>query len=559
MREIIRSLILSSLHRRELPTGSENGERGWVVEIPKRPGHGDYSTNAALVLASAVRRPALDLAKEIAAGLEDSRGYVERVEVVPPGFVNFFLNKALLRETIREVVRLGGAYGRSSIGGGESVQVEFVSANPTGPLHVGHGRGAALGDALANILEATGYKVFREYYVNDVGTQMEVLGRSVYRRYLQELGVEAEFPDGFYKGAYIRELANEILREDGEKWKDVGEAQALPRFVEYAKERILAQIKRDLEEFRVGYDAWFRESSLFVDNGVQRVLEGLRQKGLVYDTEGAVWFRSSAFGDEKDRVVVRSDGRTTYLASDIAYHANKFERGFSKLIDIWGADHHGYVPRMRGVIQALGRDPGSLHVLLVQMVSLLRDGAPVSMSTRAGEFVTLREVMEEVGVDAARYIFLMRSSESQLDFDLEVAKRQERENPVYYVQYAHARMCSILREAEQRGLSLPEAEESDLSLLTMREEWELVKDIVFYPEVVEMSARKLEPHHLTFFLDSLAADFHSYYNLGWLDRKARVISEEPDLTSARLLLVCALKTVVSNALGLLGVMAPAEM
>lgn len=559
MRDIIRSLIDSSLRRCDLAGALGDADRSWVVEIPKRPQHGDYSTNVALVLASVAGRPALELAREIAAGLEDQKGYIDRVEAVPPGFVNFFLNKELLRETIREVVRLQDSYGRSSLGSGEFVQVEFVSANPTGPLHVGHGRGAALGDALANILEATGYRVFREYYVNDVGRQMEILGRSVYRRYLQELGVDAEFPDDFYKGAYIRGLARQLLREDGEKWTEVSEAEALPYFMEYAKERILAEIQRDLEEFGVRYDAWFRESDLFRDMSVQRVLDGLREKGLVYDLDGALWFRSSSFGDEKDRVVVRSDGRTTYLASDIAYHANKFERGFSRVIDIWGADHHGYVPRIKGVIQALGRDPGCLNVLLVQMVSLLRDGVPVSMSTRAGEFVTLREVMDEVGVDAARYMFLMRSHESQLDFDLELAKRQERENPVYYVQYAHARMCSILKEAEQRGLSLPGPEDSDLSLLSMAEEWELVKDIVLYPEVVETSARKLEPHRLTFFLDSLAADFHAYYNLGWLDKKARVICEDPQMTRARLLLVRALKTVVGNALGLLGVTAPEGM
>jgi len=460
---------------------------------------------------------------------------------------------------VRETVRLQGLYGRCAAGEDVPIQVEFVSANPTGPLHIGHGRGAAVGDALAAILEAAGYRVFREYYVNDMGRQMEILGRSVYLRYLQAMGQALEFPEDHYRGGYIQDLARDIVGQDGARWVNVPEQEALSRFTDHARETILGGIRKDLEEFRVRYDGWFRESTLYQNGKVEAWLNGLRGKDLVYERDGALWFRSSAFGDEKDRVVVRSDGRTTYLASDIAYHADKFQRGFSKLIDIWGADHHGYVPRLKGVVKALGRDPDALQVLLVQMVSLLRDGVPVAMSTRAGEFTTLREVLDEVGVDASRYLFLMRSSDSPLDFDLAVAKRQERANPVYYVQYAHARICSILEEARGREVLLPGPEEADLSLLQMAEEWELIKHLVFYPEVVQMSARTLEPHRLTYFLDGLAADFHTYYNRGWVDRSLRVITEDPAVTQARLLLVQAVQVVLRNALGLLGVTAPERM
>lgn len=531
----------------------------FAVEIPKRSDHGDYATNAALVMASRSKLKPLELARELVKRMEDPRGYVHRIEVVPPGFINFFLNRARVLEQLWEVLRRGASYGRSDVGCGVRVLVEFVSANPTGPLHIGHGRGAALGAALSNVLEAAGFQVSREYYVNDVGRQMEVLGRSLYIRYLQEVGRDSELPDDHYKGDYLRELAKEFLAAHGDRWADEDQASALPVFKEFASRRILEGIRKDLDDFRVHYDLWFHESSLYSESLVKGYLEELRARDLVYESDGALWFRSTRFGDEKDRVVVRRDGRTTYLASDIAYHAHKLNRGYHRLIDIWGADHHGYLPRMKGVIQALGRDPSCLDVLLVQMVSLLRNGVPVAMSTRAGEFTTLREVMDEVGVDAARYIFLMRSPDSQLDFDLELAKRQERENPVYYVQYAHARICSIIREAQSRGLDPSDLTGVELGLLQLPEEWELVKHVVGYPDVVRQAALTLEPHRITYFLDSLAADFHSYYNLGWLQAEARVISGDPQLTRARILLVQAVRQVLANALGLLGVSAPEQM
>ena len=560
MREILRGIILDSLleclgkeHLQDL------GKAQWVVEIPKRADHGDYATNAALVLASRFGRKPMELAQLVAERLQDPQGYIREAQIAPPGFINIFLNRKRVMEVLAQVLQEGRAYGRSQAGANTRVLVEFVSANPTGPLHIGHGRGAALGDVLSNVMEAAGFQVSREYYVNDVGRQMEILGRSLFLRYLEETGRKIEFPEDHYRGDYMVELAREFRAAHGDDWALKDEAQALPTFTQFASRRILEGIRKDLEDFRVGYDRWFHESELHSLGKVSDYLEGLKAKGLVYEQDGALWFKSSDFGDEKDRVVVRRDGRTTYLASDIAYHADKLDRGFERLIDIWGADHHGYVPRMKGVIEALGRDPACLDVILVQMVSLVRDGVPVAMSTRAGEFTTLRQVMEEVGVDAARYIFLTRTPDSHLDFDLELAKRQEKENPVYYVQYAHARICSILREAGERGIKLPSAQEADWRLLELPEEWELVKQMVGYPDVVKEAALSLEPHRITYFLDSLASDFHSYYNLGWIDPRARVICAEPELTKARLVLVSAIRQILSNALELLGVSAPEQM
>lgn len=560
MREILRGIIRDSLLK---CLGQEHLEAldkaPWVVEIPKRPDHGDYATNAALVLASRFSRKPMELAQLVANELHDPQGYILEAKTAPPGFINIFLNRKRVMEVLAQVLKDGRAYGRSQAGGHARVLVEFVSANPTGPLHIGHGRGAALGDVLSNVMEAAGFQVSREYYVNDVGRQMEILGRSLFLRYLEETGREIEFPEDHYRGDYMVELAREFRAAHGDEWAQREEVQALPIFTQFASTRILEGIRKDLEDFRVRYDRWFHESELYSQGKVSDYLEGLKAKGLVYEQDGALWFKSSNFGDEKDRVVVRRDGRTTYLASDIAYHGDKLDRGFERLIDIWGADHHGYVPRMKGVISALGRDPACLDVILVQMVSLVRDGVPVAMSTRAGEFTTLRQVMEEVGVDAARYIFLTRTPDSHLDFDLELAKRQEKENPVYYVQYAHARICSILREAMERGIKPPAAQEADWKLLELPEEWELVKHLVGYPDVVKAAAFSLEPHRITYFLDSLASDFHSYYNRGWIDPQARVICTEPELTKARLVLVMAIRQVLANALELLGVSAPEQM
>lgn len=560
MREILRGIIRDSLLECLGKEHSEALEQAqWAVEIPKRADHGDYATNVALVLASKLGKKPMELAQIVVERLKDPQGYVQEAQAAPPGFINIFLNRQRVLEVLPQVLGEGRGYGRSQVGGNTRVLVEFVSANPTGPLHIGHGRGAALGDVLSNVLEAAGFHVSREYYVNDVGRQMEILGRSLFLRYLEETGRKIEFPEDHYRGDYMVELAREFRAAYGDEWAQKEEAEALPAFTQFASSKILDGIRKDLEDFRVRYDRWFHESELYCQGKVAQYLEGLKAEGLVYEHDGALWFKSSQFGDEKDRVVVRRDGRTTYLASDIAYHAEKLHRGFEHLIDIWGADHHGYVPRMKGVMRALGKDPACLDVILVQMVSLVRGGVPVAMSTRAGEFTTLREVMEEVGVDAARYIFLTRTADSHLDFDLELAKRQEKENPVYYVQYAHARICSILREAQDRGIKLPSAQDARLELLELPEEWELVKQLAGYPDVIKGAALSLEPHRITYFLDSLASDFHSYYNLGWIDARARVICPDPELTKARLILVQAVRQVLANALELLGVSAPEQM
>ena len=523
------------------------------VELTRDPGHGDYASNIAMILASQAKKNPREIAKILLEGISDRDGVLERVEIAGPGFLNFFVREGGLTALLEAVERQGDRYGSADLGKGRRIQVEFVSANPTGPLHIGHARGAVVGDVVANILAAVGYQVFREYYINDAGNQMDNLGKSVLLRYRELLGETAEFPEGCYRGDYIRDLASELLTRDGERHLALDAAKVVPLFTDYAAGAILEGIKEDLRTFGVVFDRYFSERELYRDEGVEKQLRDLEEKGFIYREGGALWFRTTAFGDEKDRVVVRQNGAPTYFAADIAYHRNKFLRGFETVIDIWGADHHGYIPRMSAAVQALGHEKEALKVILVQLVNLLRDGKPAAMSTRSGEFVTLREVIDEVGRDAARYNFLMRRSDSHLDFDLELAKRQSNENPVYYVQYAHARICSILRMAAERGIAAPAAGEADASLLRLPEETELIKAITRFPEVVEGAARTLEPHRLTFYLNDLAALFHSYYN------RNKVISEDGALTGARLFLVRSVLTVLKNTLKMLGVSTPEKM
>ncbi len=523
------------------------------VELTKDPGHGDYASNIAMILASQVKKNPREIAKIVVEGIDDRGGVLEKVEIAGPGFLNFFVREGGLTALLEAIERQGDRYGSSDLGKGRRVQVEFVSANPTGPLHIGHARGAVVGDVVANILAAVGYQVFREYYINDKGNQMNNLGKSVLLRYRELLGETAEFPEGCYRGDYIRDLASELLERDGKEYLAQDAAKVAPLFTDYAAGAILEGIKEDLRTFGVVFDLYFSERELYRDEGVEKLLRELEDKGFIYREGEALWFRTTAFGDEKDRVVVRQNGEPTYFAADIAYHRNKFLRGFDTVIDIWGADHHGYIPRMSAAVQALGHQKEALKIILVQLVNLLRDGKPAAMSTRSGEFVTLREVVDEVGRDAARYNFLMRRSDSHLDFDLELAKRQSNENPVYYVQYAHARICSILRMAAERGIAAPAAGEADASLLRLPEETDLIKAITRFPEVVEGAARTLEPHRLTFYLNDLAAIFHSYYN------KNKVLSDDGALTGARLFLVRSVLTVLKNALNMLGVSTPEKM
>jgi arginyl-tRNA synthetase len=523
------------------------------LEVTRDEAHGDYATNVAMVIASQAKKNPRVIAQAIAAKLEDEGHLLSKVEIAGPGFINFFIQKENWRSLLREIDRRQDRYGTLDFGVGKKVQVEFVSANPTGPLHIGHARGAVTGDVVANILKASGHEVLKEYYINDVGNQMRNLGRSVYLRYLALLGEKIEFPQDHYQGDYIAELAKEILARDGDRHRGKSEDEILPVFTSYAAGSIMEGIKDDLGAFGVTFDSYFSEGELYKNDGVMKLLETLREQGYVYREGDTLWFRSTAFGDEKDRVVIRDTGTPTYIAADIAYHKNKFDRGFDFVIDVWGADHHGYIPRLKASIEALGGNREALKIILVQLVSLLRDGKPVAMSTRAGEYVTLRQVIDEVGRDAARYNFLMRRSDSQLDFDLELAKKQSNENPVYYVQYAHARIASIMRMAAERSMEIPGSDEADLSLLTLSEEIQLIKSVIRFPEIVEGAAKALEPHRVTFYLNELAGIFHSYYN------KNRVITDDAALSRARLFLMKSVGQVLRNALGMLGVSAPERM
>lgn len=523
------------------------------VELPREGAHGDYASNIAMVLASGQRRPPRKIAESIVESIDDSASILDKVEIAGPGFINFFIKGTAWAGLLAEVDALGDRYGESAIGAGSRVQVEFVSANPTGPLHIGHARGAVIGDVIAGILQASGFSVSREYYINDAGNQMNTLGESVYYRYLELMGEAISFPETCYQGAYITDLAREIHDAYRDKFFRSGKDEAVPFMTDYAAGSILEGIKEDLETLGVVFDRYFSEKELYHDNKVAKIIEKLRDEGFIYEEEGTLWFKTTDFGDEKDRVVVRGNGDPTYFAADIAYHRGKYERGFDRIINVWGADHHGYIPRMQACIQALGRKKEDLDVVLVQLVNLLRGGVPVPMSTRAGEFVTIREVTDEVGKDAARYNFLMRRSNSHLDFDLEIAKAQSNENPVYYVQYAHARICSIMRNAEERGHRIPSYGDIRLDLLAAPEEHELIKMIDTFPEIVEGSAQALEPHRIPYYINDLASVFHSFYN------KHKVVSDNIDLTQARLFLIKSTGTVIRNALKLLGVSAPERM
>ncbi len=555
---LVRSRLHAMIHRAARSLLQDQGvgnEEDLVLEleIPKIADHGDYATNAAMALTRLLRKNPRTIAHDLVNRMEGRENLVAKTEIAGPGFINFFVHPAAWGDILKTIHAEKDGFGRQEFGKGTRVQVEFVSANPTGPLHIGHGRGAAVGDVLANILKMCGYSVDKEYYINDTGKQMDTLGRSLYLRYLQCLGQPVDFPDDHYKGDYMKDLAREVVDRFGDRYLSVAEEEALPFFTQYAGDRILEGIREDLEAFGVVHDIWFSERSLHENGALHRTIEALEQNGMIYEQDGAKWFRSTAYGDEKDRVVVRANGVTTYFAADLAYHKNKFERHYDMVIDIWGADHHGYVPRMSAGVQALGRRPSDLRIILVQLVNLLRGGKPVAMSTRAGEFVTLREVVDEVGKDAARFIFLTRRSDSPLDFDLETAKKHSNDNPVYYVQYAHARLCSVFEVAEERGIPTAWDAPPDLGRLTQPAEWELMKQLGEFPYVLETAARNLEPHRIPYYLTDLVSAFHSYYNHN------RILGEDRELTQARLYLADALRTVIRNGLAVLGVSAPHKM
>ena len=562
------------------------------LERTRDTAHGDFATNAAMTLAKLARAKPRDLAQRLVDALPASP-LVARVEIAGPGFINFFLADEAHRAVVPRVMEAGHDYGRSRIGAGRRVQVEFVSANPTGPLHVGHGRGAAYGAVVADLLAAVGFDVHREYYVNDAGRQMDILGTSVWLRYLELCGETLRFPSNGYKGDYVWDIAATLHREHGDAYRAEADAvfADLPadtpqegepqdesgdkeahidgliaaakrllgdnryRYVfELGLNTILDDIRDDLSGFGVDYQEWYSERSLTESGAVNKAIERLRAGGHLYEQAGALWFRSTAFGDEKDRVVVRENGQTTYFASDIAYHMDKLERGFDRVIDIWGADHHGYIPRVKAALQALGDDADKLDVLLVQFAILYRGGEKAQMSTRSGEFVTLRELRKEVGRDAARFFYVMRRCEQHLDFDLDLAKSESSDNPVYYVQYAHARVSSVLRQAADKGMAIdPSPGLANLERLTEEHEQALLRTLTRYPEVVESAALKAEPHQLTHYLRELANEFHTYYNAH------QFLVEDGDLRDARIKLILAARQVLRNGLGLLGVSAPESM
>jgi len=524
------------------------------IEPPREKKFGDLACNVAMILSREARLNPRQLAETIRDLVLKNETSLKKVEIAGPGFLNFTFKKDFWLGIIRDIEQGKDTFGASDYGLGTKVQIEYVSANPTGPLHIGHGRGAAVGDSLARIMRFAGYDVSTEYYLNDAGRQMVVLGKSAWVRYQNLCGIEAVLDDDHYQGGYLTEIAKIIHNEFGSRLLEMDEGEALDICRKKAVDLILEGIKKDLSDFKAQHQVWFSENSLIEDNTVSKTLDGLLEKGLAYELDGALWFKSTDLGDDKDRVLRKSDSSLTYFASDIAYHKNKFDRGFDLVVDIWGADHHGYVPRMKAAVQALGKSPQSLEVILVQLVNLLREGRQVAMSTRAGEFITLKDVIREVGTDACRFIFLSRKSDSHLDFDLEVVKRKTMDNPVYYVQYAHARICSLFSKAVEKQISIEQDSPPALELLDTPQDMEILKKLADFPDVITSSARNLSPHHLSYYLLELAGYLHRYYTVNPV-----LSAESKGLIQARMVLFRAVARVLNNGLGLLGVSAPERM
>ncbi|MCY8454011.1 arginine--tRNA ligase [Bacillus spizizenii] len=523
-----------------------------VLETPKDKTHGDYSTNMAMQLARIAKKAPRQIAEEIVSHFDKGKASIEKLDIAGPGFINFYMNNQYLTKLIPSVLEAGKAYGETNIGNGERVQVEFVSANPTGDLHLGHARGAAVGDSLCNVLSKAGYDVSREYYINDAGNQINNLALSVEVRYFEALGLEKPMPEDGYRGEDIIAIGKRLAEEYGDRFVNEEESERLAFFREYGLKYELEKLRKDLENFRVPFDVWYSETSLYQNGKIDKALEAIREKGHVYEEDGATWFRSTTFGDDKDRVLIKKDGTYTYLLPDIAYHKDKLDRGFDKLINVWGADHHGYIPRMKAAIEALGYEKGTLEVEIIQLVHLYKNGEKMKMSKRTGKAVTMRDLIEEVGLDAVRYFFAMRSADTHMDFDLDLAVSTSNENPVYYAQYAHARICSMLRQGEEQGLK--PAADLDFSHIQSEKEYDLLKTIGGFPEAVAEAAEKRIPHRVTNYIYDLASSLHSFYNA------EKVIDPENEEKSrARLALMKATQITLNNALQLIGVSAPEKM
>ena len=550
MQDQLKAEIKAAIIKAELAT--EEQIPSIILEKPKEKAHGDYATNIAMQLARVAKKAPRQIAEQLVDQLAKKKASITKVDIAGPGFINFFIDNSYLTGLIPVILTEADQYGRTNTGLGEKVQIEFVSANPTGDLHLGHARGASVGDTTANLLDAAGYQVEREFYINDAGNQINNLALSIEARYMQALGHDFPMPEDGYHGKDILDIAAELIEKHNDAFVEKDEAERQAFFRDYGLKFELAKLKHDLADFRVNFDHWFSETSLYQEDKIKPALHLLEQKGHTYEDGGATWFRTTDFGDDKDRVLIKNDGTYTYLTPDIAYHKNKLDRGFQKLINFWGADHHGYIARMKAAIQALGYEKDTLEVEIIQMVNLFENGEKVKMSKRTGKAVTLRELMEEVGIDAMRYFFVMRSSDAHLDFDMDLAKSESNENPVYYVQYAHARICTLLKQAEERGF------ETDLNYLAehlMTEKAEdLLKHLGDFPQVIADSAKDRAPHRITQYVFDLASLLHSYYNA------EKVLDpDHPEKTKARLALMQAVKITIANALKLIGVNAPDQM